>query len=96
MKYLVLLVCLCPGLASAGTLYRCVGAGGQVSYQAKPCAAGQRIDRTIEFAAVPADGDDQPRKTLQCNWRAQFAWFTPCWHQCASQAGSMPAGEGKA
>jgi|JI10StandDraft_1071094.scaffolds.fasta_scaffold1227151_1 hypothetical protein len=60
MKSLVLLVCLCPGLASAGTLYRCVGAGGQVSYQAKPCAAGQRMDRTIEFAAVP---DSQPMAT---------------------------------
>ncbi len=53
MKRLLLLLCLCPGLASAGTLYRCVSASGQVSYLATPCAAGQRMDRSIEFAPVP-------------------------------------------
>ena len=53
MKRLLLLLCLCPGLAYAGTLYRCVGANGQVSYLATPCAAGQRMDRSIEFAPVP-------------------------------------------
>ena len=53
MKRLLLLLCLLPGLASAGTLYRCVGAGGQVSYLATPCAAGQRMDRSIEFTPVP-------------------------------------------
>lgn len=53
MKRLLLLLCLFPGLASAGTLYRCVGAGGQVSYVATPCTAGQRMDRSIEFAPVP-------------------------------------------
>ena len=53
MKCLLLLCCLLPGLASAGTLYRCVSAGGQVSYVAAPCAAGQRMDRSIEFAPEP-------------------------------------------
>lgn len=53
MKRLLLLLFLCPGLATAGTLYRCVGAGGQVSYLSTPCAAGQRMDRSIEFAPVP-------------------------------------------
>ena len=53
MKRLLLLLCLFPGLASAGTLYRCVGASGQVSYLATPCAAGQRMDRSIEFAPEP-------------------------------------------
>ena len=53
MKRLLLLLCLFPGLACAGTLYRCVGAGGQVSYLATPCAAGQRTDRSIDFAAEP-------------------------------------------
>lgn len=53
MKRVLLLLCLCPGLASAGTLYRCVSAGGQVSYLATPCAAGQRMDRSIEFQPVP-------------------------------------------
>ena len=53
MKRLLLLLCLCPGLASAGTLYRCVSANGQVSYLATPCAAGQRMDRSIEFAPEP-------------------------------------------
>lgn len=58
MKCLVLLSCLLfPMLVSAGTLYRCVGNGSQVSYQAKPCTAGQRMDRAIEFAAEP---DSQP------------------------------------
>lgn len=60
-RLLVLLVlCLCPGLASAGTLYRCVGSGGQVSYLATPCAAGQRMDRNIEFAPEP---DSKPMAT---------------------------------
>lgn len=68
MKRLLLLLCLCPGLASAGTLYRCVGAGGQVSYLATPCAAGQRMDRSIEFAAEPdspvmAAASKRPRST---------------------------------
>ena len=53
MKRLLLLLCLCPGLACAGTLYRCVGAGGQVSYLATPCAPGQRLDRSIDFQPVP-------------------------------------------
>lgn len=53
MKKLLLLLYLCPGLASAGTLYRCVGAGGDVSYLATPCAVGQRMDRSIEFAPEP-------------------------------------------
>ncbi|HSD16547.1 MAG TPA: DUF4124 domain-containing protein [Thermomonas sp.] len=53
MKRLLLLLCLFPGLASAGTLYRCVGTSGQVSYLATPCAAGQRMDRSIEFAPEP-------------------------------------------
>ena len=55
MKRLLLLLCLClcPGLASAGTLYRCVSANGQISYLATPCAAGQRMDRSIEFTPVP-------------------------------------------
>ena len=53
MKRLLLLFFLFPGLVSAGTLYRCVGAGGQVSYLATPCAAGQRMDRSIEFAPEP-------------------------------------------
>jgi len=53
MKRLLLLLCLFPCLASAGTLYRCVGADGQVSYLATPCAAGQRMDRSIEFAPEP-------------------------------------------
>lgn len=52
-RLLLVLLCLFPGLACAGTLYRCVGTGGQVSYLATPCAAGQRMDRSIEFAAVP-------------------------------------------
>ena len=52
-RLLFLLLCLCPGLASAGTLYRCVSASGQVSYLATPCAAGQRMDRSIVFAAEP-------------------------------------------
>lgn len=53
MKRLLLLLGLFPALASAGTVYRCVGPAGQVSYLAMPCAAGQRMDRSIEFAAVP-------------------------------------------
>lgn len=53
MKCILLLLCLFPGLASAGTLYRCVGTGGQVAYIAAPCAPGQRMDRSIDFAPEP-------------------------------------------
>lgn len=53
MKCLLLICCLFPGLVSAGTLYRCIGTDGQVSYLATPCAAGQRMDRSIEFAPEP-------------------------------------------
>ena len=67
MKCLVLLLCLLPGLASAGTLYRCVGTGGQVSYLATPCAAGQRMDRSIEFTPVP---DSPPVVTSARQWTA--------------------------
>ena len=52
-RLLLLLVFLSPGLASAGTLYRCLSANGQVSYLATPCADGQRMDRSIEFQPVP-------------------------------------------
>jgi hypothetical protein len=69
MKRLVLLLCLFPGLASAGTLYRCVGGGGQVSYLATPCAAGQRMDRSIEFTPVP----DSPALATSKRQRAAFA-----------------------
>lgn len=36
-----------PGHAEQ--LYRCVGQQGVVSYQSLPCAAGQRLDRVLEF-----------------------------------------------
>lgn len=69
MKCLLLLLCLFPGLASAGTLYRCVSAGGQVSYLATPCAAGQRMDRSIEFAPEP----DSPMLATSRRQRSAFA-----------------------
>ena len=53
MKRLLLLLCLFPSLGFAATLYRCVGASGQVSYLATPCGPGQRMDRSIEYAPVP-------------------------------------------
>ena len=75
MKCLILLPCLLfPTLASAGTLYRCVGDGSQVSYQAKPCAAGQRMDRTVEFSAVP---DSQPMATTIRGKRSSATGMRP-------------------
>ena len=53
MKTLILLFCLFPGLASAGSLYRCVGERGQISYQTASCGTGQRTDRTIEYTPDP-------------------------------------------
>ena len=50
MKFAILLmICLFPGLASAASLYRCVGRTGQVSYQSALCPESQRTDRTIEY-----------------------------------------------
>ena len=60
MKGLLLLLCLLPALASAGTLYRCVSPNGQVSYLATSCGAGQRMDRSIEFAP---ESDSKPLAT---------------------------------
>ena len=37
----------------AGQLYRCVAAGGAVSYQAHECAAGSRLTRTIGYLVQP-------------------------------------------
>lgn len=54
MRTLTLLICLLPGLASAGSLYRCVSQTGHVSYQSANCPNGQRTDRTIEFVPDPA------------------------------------------
>lgn len=39
--------------AHAGELYRCVAAGGGVSYQAIPCKGGQRLSRTIMYVPQP-------------------------------------------
>ena len=50
---LMLLLCLWPGLVQAGTVYRCVGPAGQVSYLGAPCPNSLRTDRHIEFVAVP-------------------------------------------
>ena len=41
-----------PG-PQAGQLYRCVAAGGAISYQARECAAGSRLTRTIDYVAQP-------------------------------------------
>ncbi|WP_256647044.1 DUF4124 domain-containing protein [Thermomonas paludicola] len=52
-----------PGHAEQ--LYRCVGQQGSVSYQSRPCAAGQRLDRVLEFqpeAAQPAPSRAIPRR----------------------------------
>lgn len=43
-----------PGWTAAGSLYRCIGAGGQVSYQDSTCDGRARTDRIIEYAAAPA------------------------------------------
>lgn len=54
MKFAILLmICLFPGLASAASLYRCVGRAGQVSYQSAACATNQRMDRSIEYVPDP-------------------------------------------
>lgn len=47
---------LLPSVASpirAETLYRCIDARGQVSYQSQTCAMGQRLDRTLEYRPDP-------------------------------------------
>lgn len=38
---------------AAQTLYRCIDRQAAVSYQAKPCAPGQRLDRIIAYQPDP-------------------------------------------
>jgi Domain of unknown function (DUF4124) len=49
VRILVILFGLCPLLVSAGQLYKCVDAAGDVSYQSTACQAPQRVERVIEF-----------------------------------------------
>ena len=53
MRILIILFGVCPLLAPAGQLYKCVDAAGDVSYQSSACAARQRMERIIEFAPDP-------------------------------------------
>ncbi|RZA19983.1 MAG: DUF4124 domain-containing protein [Lysobacteraceae bacterium] len=53
MRTLVLILCLVPGLACAGSLYRCIGPAGNVSYQSDACPSGHRTSRTIDFVPDP-------------------------------------------
>jgi hypothetical protein len=70
---LFLLLLLAAAPAAAGTVYKCTGRDGRVSYQGEPCAAGQR-QQTLQLsdrqpaapppaatvAAVPAENDVPP------------------------------------
>lgn len=52
----------------AGNVYRCVAAGGAVSYQSQPCGSGQRLDRTVAYQpdALPeAAGQAHPLSQRQ-------------------------------
>ena len=53
MRFLVILFGLCPAIASGGQLYKCVGASGEVAYQASACGSGQRTVRRIHFEPDP-------------------------------------------
>ena len=50
---LAVLMLACSPPMQAGQLYRCEAAGGAVSYQARACAAGTRMTRTIDYVAQP-------------------------------------------
>ena len=54
MRFLFILFGLCPAIASGGQLYKCVGASGEVTYQASSCGSGQRTVRTVYFEPDPA------------------------------------------
>lgn len=58
-KLVLLALCLCAWPLHAGQIYRCVGPGGAVSYQAKECRAGHRLSRTIHYVPQP---DSAPRR----------------------------------
>jgi len=70
MRIVLMLLCLCPALAQAGNLYRCIGPAGQVSYQSAACASGQHTDRIIEYVPVP---DSMPLSAERPNARATRA-----------------------
>lgn len=58
LALIAVLLAVCPGLAQrarAETLYRCIGPNGSVSYQSSSCAAGTRLDRTLDYQPEPAD-----------------------------------------
>ena len=48
LKPLLLICLMYCGTTQAETIHRCVDAGGKVSYQATPCAAGSSQAKTIE------------------------------------------------
>lgn len=56
---LILLLAAMPA-ARAETLYRCIGKQAAVSYQAQPCAAGQQLDRVIDYQPDPSPTIRQP------------------------------------
>ena len=66
---LVVLAMFGPG-ANAANLYRCLSPDGQVSYQARPCAAGERTDRTITYVPAP---DSAPITTKSTRARVAAA-----------------------
>ncbi len=53
MKCLLLVLCVLPGVAFAGNVYRCVSHAGHVSYQSSTCPARHRTDQVIEFSHDP-------------------------------------------
>lgn len=55
---IAVLLAVCPSLAQrarAETLYRCIGPNDSVSYQSTSCAAGTRLDRTLDYRPEPAN-----------------------------------------
>lgn len=53
MKELLVMVCLLPALAQAGTLYKSIGPDGQVVYSDRPPPSG-KVEKTFNFSNLPA------------------------------------------
>lgn len=54
MPLLLLLASLAAAPVAATTVYRCVGASGALSYQDRPCAAGQKASRIVLPDSAPS------------------------------------------
>lgn len=53
------LLALAAAPALGDTIYKCIGAGGQISFEDRPCAAGER-EEALPTRRIPVEGAPEP------------------------------------